>query len=62
MPTKFDFVNPLESITGMSNAFDATTNTQVFTITGTGFTQNDLTSVSLFLDGIKQETLTVSTT
>jgi len=49
-------------MTGMSNAFDATTNTQVFTITGTGFTQNDLTSVSLFLDGIKQETLTVSTT
>ena len=62
MATKFDFVNPLESLTGMSNAFDTATNTQVFTITGTGFTQDDLASVSLFIDGKKQETLTVSTT
>jgi hypothetical protein len=35
----------------MSNAFDATTNTQVFSITGTGFTENDLTSVDLYIDG-----------
>lgn len=47
---------------GTSNAFDATTNQQVFTVTGTVFPEGDITAMALYLDGVKQETLSVSLT
>ena len=46
----------------MTNAFDSSSNSQVFTISGTGFPNADISGVSLHLDGIKQETLTVTDT
>ena len=46
----------------MTNAFDSSSNSQIFTISGTGFPNADLTGVSLQLDGIEQETLTVTDT
>ena len=47
----------------MANAFDSATNSQVFTATGTGFpADGDLSGVSLYIDDVKQETLTLTET
>ena len=39
-------------MTGLSNEFDSSSNSQVFTITGTSFPDGDISGVSLHLDGI----------
>lgn len=47
----------------MTNAFDSATNSQVFTVTGTGFPADEnLSGVSLYIDDVKQETLTLTET
>lgn len=46
----------------MSNSFDATTNSQVFSVSGSGFTAGDLAGVSMYIDGVEQETLDVTST
>ena len=62
MDTTFEFVTPLETITDMTNSFDSATNSEVFTVTGTEFPSGDISAVSLYIDDIVQETLTVTTT
>ena len=39
--TAFEYATPLETLTGLTNAFDDATNSQVFTATGTGFDADD---------------------
>ena len=58
----FDFVQPLETLDSLSSAFDDTLNKNVITATGSGFTADDIAGTELYLDGVKQETLTVSPT
>ena len=58
----YEFAAPVATIEGVSNAFDSGTNSQVFTVTGTGFPNGDTSGVSLHLDGIEQETLSVTDT
>jgi len=58
----YDFATPVATITDVTNAFDSSLNAQVFTVTGTGFPNGDTSGVSLHLDGIEQETLTVTDT
>ena len=48
----FEYVTPAETLSGLTSAFDTTTNSLVFTATGTGFTADDLTSVSLYIDDV----------
>ena len=58
----YEFATPVATLSDMTNAFDSSSNSQVFTISGTGFPNADISGVSLHLDGIKQETLTVTDT
>ena len=48
------------TVTGMSSFFDASLNKEVVTVTGSGFTVGDLSSVSLYIDDVAQTTLTVT--
>ena len=56
----FSFVAPVATLTGLTAAHDATTNTIQVTAVGTGFTSGDTTSVSLYIDNVKQTTLSVA--
>lgn len=56
------WATPSGTVTGMSSAFDASLNKEVVTVTGSGFTVDDLTSVSLYIDDVEQTTLTVTDT
>ena len=58
----YDFATPVATISDLTNAFDSSSNSQVFTVTGLSFPNGDTSGVSLHLDGIEQETLTVSDT
>lgn len=57
----FEFYEPVATITDMTNAFDATSNTQVITLTGTGF-GTDTSAIEFYIDGVKQECLTAEDT
>ena len=46
----------------MNNEFDASLNAEKFSISGTGFPSGDLTGVSLFIDDVEQETVSVTDT
>ena len=46
----------------MNNEFDASLNAEKFSISGTGFPSGDLTGVSLFIDNVEQETVSVTDT
>jgi len=48
------FQAPVRTITGMTNAFDAATNSLVFTVTGTGFPAGNTAGVSMFINDIAQ--------
>ena len=58
----YEFATPMATLSDMTNAFDSSSNSQIFTITGSGFPNGDISGVSLHLDGIEQETLTVTDT
>jgi len=51
----YAFEAPKASVTGLTAAFDAASNTQKLTLAGTGF-GTDKTAVSLYIDGQKQTT------
>ena len=51
---------PAETVTGMLTEFDATSNSQLVKVTGTGFTADDTANTQLFIDGIVQETVSVT--
>ena len=61
VPTVYDYSEPLSVITDMTSAFDAATNKQVITLTGTGF-PTDASTVELFIDDVKQTTLSTAVT
>ena len=58
----FAFTASSTTVTGMTGAFDATTNSIILTVAGTGFLNNDITDTELWIDGFKQTTLSVSNT
>lgn len=58
----FSYATPSATITGMSNEFDASLNAQIFSISGSGFPSGDNTAVSLHIDGLEQETVSVTAT
>ena len=58
----FNFMAPTATMTGMSNSFDAATNSHVFSVSGSGFPAGDLSGVSMYIDGVEQETLDVTST
>ena len=62
IPMLFDYVQPSATMTDLEQIFFKTLNSQLYIMTGTGFTENDLTSVSLYIENIPQETYTVSST
>ena len=49
----YDFTTPVSTVTDVTNAFDSSTNFQVFTVTGMSFPNGDTSGVSLHLDGIE---------
>lgn len=57
----FEYSEPIASVTALTNAFDATTNTQVLTLEGTGF-GTDTSTIELYIDGVRQECLTAADT
>ena len=57
----FEFSEPVAAITGMTNAFDDTTNTQVITLEGTGF-GTDTAGIDFYIDGVQQTVLTAEDT
>lgn len=57
----FEFYEPLATITDLTNAFDTATNSQVITLTGTGF-GTDISAIELIIDGVQQECLTADET
>lgn len=57
----FEFKAPTATVTAMTSAFDATTNTQVLTLTGTGM-GTDIAVIELIIDGVKQTCLTATDT
>jgi len=61
IPNIFSLNAPKASVTALTGAFDATTNTEVLTLTGTGF-GTDTTKIELLIDGTKQTCLTATDT
>jgi hypothetical protein len=57
----FAFNEPVAAITGMTNAFDAATNTQVITFEGTGF-GTETADITMYIDQVKQTVLTAADT
>lgn len=57
----FNFAEPAATITGMSNQFDAATNSQVITLEGTGF-GTDTEGIEVYIDQVKQTVLTAADT
>jgi hypothetical protein len=57
----FTFATPAETVTGLTSAFDATTNTIKLTLAGTGF-GTDKSKVTLMIDGATQTALTLTAT
>ena len=56
----FDFIDPVRSITDITNSFDAATNAHIFTVTGTSLPTGDTAAVSLYIDDVMQETVSVT--
>jgi hypothetical protein len=56
---KFTYEAPIASITTLTPSFDATSNTLIMTMVGSGFTSGDISSVSLVIDGVTQMTRSV---
>lgn len=52
----------METLSTVSSAFDEATNQIVVTATGTNFPNGDTTGTTLYLDGVMQQTLSVSDT
>ena len=55
----FEYAAPLGTLTGLASEFDAATNTQVITATGSGFPDTP-EAISLYVDSVLQDTLEVS--
>ena len=47
----FEFMEPVASMTAMTNAFDESTNTQVLTVEGTGL-GTDTAGIEFYIDGV----------
>lgn len=62
MSTTFNFEAPIRAITDVTNSFDSTSNSHTFTVTGTSFPSGNTAAVSLFIDDVMQETVSVSST
>ena len=56
----FDLVAPIETIESLTPTFDAATNTLQVIAVGSGFTAGDTSSVSLYIDDVKQTTTSVA--
>jgi hypothetical protein len=59
VPMQFDYATPISAMVSIERAFDAATNSEVITMEGRTLPEGDPTGISLYLDGVKQETLTV---
>lgn len=57
----FDMDEPIASVTGLTASFDAATNTEVLTLTGTGF-GTETSAIELIIDGVRQTCLTAEET
>ena len=57
----FEFMTPVAEITAMTNAFDASTNTQVITLEGTGL-GTDTAEIEFYIDGVVQTVLEAADT
>jgi hypothetical protein len=56
----FDLVTPLATIESLTPTFDAATNTLQVIAVGSGFTAGDISSISLYIDEVKQATTSVA--
>lgn len=57
---QFSFQAPVSKVTSLTSGFDSATNVATATLVGDGFTAGDTSSVSLYIDGVKQTTSNVS--
>lgn len=57
----FSLNAPVATVSGLTSAFDATTNTEVLTLAGTGL-GTDISAIELYIDGVKQTCLTAADT
>jgi len=58
----FKYTTPVATITGLTAAFDSATNAIKVTVTGSGFIENDLSAVKLYIDKKLQNTVSVTAT
>lgn len=58
----FSYATPISTVTGLTNAFDAATNTHQLTLSGSNFPAGDLAGVELYIDGYLQTVVSVSAT
>lgn len=56
----FEYQESTTSVTGITASFDSSTNSIHARVTGTGFDDNDTVGTELWIDGMKQETVSVS--
>lgn len=56
----FEFREPIATVTRLVSTFDATTNTDVITLEGSGFTDGASNEVILIIDGVEQTSLEVT--
>jgi len=56
---KFNYVAPVASVSTLIPSFEAASNSLIMTLTGTGFSTGDASSISLVIDGIVQQTRSV---
>lgn len=59
--TAYDFSTPAATITALTAAFDAATNTQILTLAGSGFT-TEHAKIELWIDGKKQTSVSATET
>jgi len=62
MIRNYKFTTPEASISDVATSFDTSLNKLKLTLTGTGFDAGDLTAVKVLIDGVLQETISVTAT
>lgn len=58
----FDYIDSTSTVTGISAAFDQASNSIKLTVSGTGFVAGDAAGTELWIDGLKQQIVSVDTT
>ena len=58
----YKFTTPEATVTDVATSFDTSLNKLKLTLTGTGFDAGDLSAVKVLIDGLLQDTISVTST